>query len=81
MSHFVAKMLPIKSCIWVVLWLSCACCGLECTLIELCMGSVIGVVVQSAVSCLYVIVNMLQKTLATSFLQAVLWSAYMYLLI
>ena len=27
-----------------MLWVLCACCGLECTLIELYMGSVMGVV-------------------------------------
>ena len=45
MSDFVAKMLPMESSIWVVLWVLCVCCGLECTLIELYMGSVMGIVV------------------------------------
>ena len=42
MSDFYAIMLPIQSRIWVVLWVLCGCCGLECstTLIELYMGSV-----------------------------------------
>ena len=38
MCDFVAKMLPIKSSIWVVFWVLCVCCGLECTLMELYMA-------------------------------------------